>query len=367
MAMKRNTIFLLLLLLFPISLFAQTKTTTIQPFTYSAWVAYWDKATSTSIVISNINKLDIVSPFSYTVEADGTIIDSMYLLKEPWTSLYSASLKSSKKTKIIPTIAWQKGSEIHATLSDVAKRKNHVNDILRLVERNNLAGIEIDYEGKIYETKDGFSAFLTELSTGLHKNNKILICDIEARTPPKDRIPNGTTTPLYVNDYKVIGKQCDEVRLMTYDQRDDDRTLNKTRSEFSYYAPVADPAWVEKVVTLAAKDIPKSKIIVGIPTYGNVFKIWLDNNKVQQISHVRSITYKEALKLASENGIYPARGQTGERTFHYTKDKVEYTVSFQDAESIRIKIALAKKLGVKGVALFKIDERADQDYWKYMK
>jgi spore germination protein YaaH len=82
---------------------------------------------------------------------------------------------------------------------------------------------------------------------------------------------------------------------------------------------------------------------------------------------MRSITYREALKLASDKGIYPARGATGERTFHYTKDKVEYTVSFQDAESIRIKIELAKKLGVKGVAIFKIDERADQDYWKHVK
>lgn len=338
----------------------------VQLFTYNTWLAYWDKASSTEIAIKNIDKLDSVSPFSYTVESDATIVDSMYLLKDPWTKLSAAATKSKKKTKIVPTISWFKGSEIEATLNDTTKRKAHVEDILSMVERNNMSGIEIDYEGKTLETKNGWNAFLEELSAGLHKTNKTLTCDIEARTPPEDRFGSATRTPQYVNDYTVIGKQCDEVRLMTYDQRDDDRSLNKTRGEMSYYAPVADTAWVEKVVKLAAKEIPKNKIVVGIPTYGNVFKIWFTKDGEQRIQHMRSITYRDALKLASEKGIYPARGSTGERTFHYTKDGSEYTVSFQDAESIKQKIALAKKLGVKGVAIFKIDERADQDYWKNM-
>ncbi len=335
-------------------------------FEYGGWVAYWDKATSTRLAREHIHALNSVSPFSYTVEADGTIIDSMYLLKDPWTQLQQAASQSKKKTKIIPTIAWHKGSEIHATLSDRQKRMAHVIDILGLVERNQLAGIEIDYEAKLLETKDGFSAFLTELGGGLHIKKKTLVCDIEARTPAADRFLSATRTPQYVNDYKVIGKQCDEVRLMTYDQRDDDRSLNKERSKYSYYAPVADPLWVEKVVQLAAKDIPKSKIMVGIPTYGNVFKVWFDKDGNQKLQHMRAITYKDALQLAAKKGIYPARGPTGERTFHYTQDGAEYTVSFQDHESIRQKIALAKKLKVKGVVFFKIDEKSDQDFWKYV-
>lgn len=363
--MRRFTILAFVITFLPVTAFAAT--TKVAPFAYSGWVAYWDKASSTELAGAHINQLDSVSPFSYTVEADGTIIDSMYLLKEPWTNLYAKALTSKKKTKIIPTIAWHKGSEIHATLSDSEKRANHVGSILRLVERNKLSGIEIDYETKLLETKDGWNAFLTELSAGLHKNKKTLICDIEARTPPEDRFASATRTPQYVNDYTVIGKQCDEVRLMTYDQRDDDRTLNKSRGETSYYAPVADTAWIEKVVKLAAKEIPKSKIMVGIPTYGNVFKISFDKDGTQVIQHMRAITYKDALVLASEKGIYPARGSTGERTFHYTKDGAEYTVSFQDQEAIRLKIALAKKLGVKGVAIFKIDEKSDQDFWKHVK
>lgn len=367
MTMKRVLISLFLFLTFPSFALAATAKAPAPKFSFQAWVAYWDKASSTALATSYVNQLDEISPFSFTVESDGTIIDSMYLLKDPWPGLYAAAKNSKKKTKIIPSIAWFKGSEIHATLSDKAKRTAHVLDIIELVSRNNFDGIDIDYEGKLLESRAGFSAFIKDLGIGLHAKKKLLVCTIEARTPYADRKPNATDTPQYVNDYKVLAKYCDEVRLMTYDQQDDDRTLVSAKSVYAYYTPVADPDWVSKVVKLAAKEIPKNKLVIGIPTYGTIFKITLDKDGKQHITKMRSITYSEALTLASSKGIYPARGMAGERTFHYTKEGVEYAASFQDGESIRIKIANAKKLGVKGVALFKIDGKADQDFWKYIK
>lgn len=367
MTMKRALLSLIILFSLPSLAFAATTKTAAPKFSFQAWVAYWDKASSTALASTYVNQLDELSPFSFTVESDGTIIDSMYLLKDPWPALYKAAATSKKKTKIIPSIAWFKGNEIHATLNDRVKRTAHVLDIIGLVTRNNFDGIDIDYEGKILESRDGFSAFVKELGVGLHAKKKLLVCTIEARTPYTDRKPNATDKPQYVNDYKVLAKYCDEVRLMTYDQQDDDRTLVSAKSKYAFYTPVADPDWVAKVVNLAAKEIPKNKLVVGIPTYGTIFKISIDKDGKQHINKMRSITYAEALKLASDKGIYPARGSSGERTFHYTKDGVEYSASFQDAESIRIKIANAKKLGVKGVALFKIDGKADQDFWKYIK
>lgn len=371
MTMKRALISLLLLTAIPSFAFAATtKAAAKAPapkFSFQAWVAFWDKASSTALASTYIDQLDEISPFSFTVESDGTIIDSMYLLKDPWPALYQAAATSKRKTKIIPTIAWFRGSEIQATLNNKIKRTAHVLDIIGLVSRNNFDGIDIDYEAKTLETRAGFSAFIKELGVGLHAKKKLLVCTIEARTPYTDRKPNATDTPQYVNDYKVLAKYCDEVRLMTYDQQDDDRTLVSAKSPYAYYTPVSDPDWVAKVVKLAAKEIPKSKLVVGIPTYGSIFRIDFGKDGKQHITKMRSIIYSDVLKLASDKGIYPARGMAGERTFHYTKDGVEYSASFQDGESIRIKIANAKKLGVKGVALFKIDGKSDQDFWKYIK
>ena len=52
----------------------------------------------------------------------------------------------------------------------------------------------------------------------------------------------------YSNDYKVIGKVCDQVRIMAYDQAGDDRQLvNQNTSNGDSYKPVADINWVEKI------------------------------------------------------------------------------------------------------------------------
>ena len=59
--------------------------------------------------------------------------------------------------------------------------------------------------------------FLKELKAEL--GNKILSCAIEARTPLNSLYRTIPLTINYVNDYAVIGRYCDSVKIMTYDQQ----------------------------------------------------------------------------------------------------------------------------------------------------
>jgi spore germination protein len=135
------------------------------------------------------------------------------------------------------------------------------------VEVNEFDGIDIDFEGKKYETKPYFSKFLQELYKAMGK--KWVQCTIESRTPIKDRYPDGDVPKdagQYVNDFAVINKNCDRVRFMTYDQQ----TIDQVREAeiVEPYGPVADTVWVEKAIREAMKTIPKRKIMIGIATYG---------------------------------------------------------------------------------------------------
>jgi spore germination protein YaaH len=250
-------------------------------FEKGAWIPYWKKTEGASTTLPNLDVLTQISPFAYELQNDGTIKNALKIEEEPWTSLIAEAKK--KKVKVYPSILSYPNSSsekkaVYTLLSNKKKRQAHVKAIVALVKKNKFDGIDIDYEAKIAESKPYFSAFLTELSTALHKEKKQLICTIEPRTPPDSRYATTSKEVLskveYANDYKVIGKACDQVRLMAYDQMTDDAKLtNQYKDTGTLYAPVADIEWVKKIITVALWDIPAKKIIIGVPTYGYKYEI----------------------------------------------------------------------------------------------
>jgi spore germination protein YaaH len=242
--MKR--LFFTLLILSTIdSLYAAT-------FTKAAWVPYWRKADGASTTLANLSSFTEISPFSYEVTETGSLKDAARIREEPWASL----LKDAQKRgiKIYPSILWIDRQAMETVLNNKTERKYHIEEIISEVVYHKFDGIDIDYEGKSAETREGFSLFLKELSIALKKNKKKLICTIEARTPIESRYSKVTKELLarieYSNDFKVIGKVCDQVRIMTYDQVDGDVQLS-TLNKNELYRPVADISWVKKVLTLA--------------------------------------------------------------------------------------------------------------------
>lgn len=361
--MQKKTLILALLLsaLFPASAFAATP-----KLVYSAWMPYWAKASGTPVALAHLKTFNSLSPFAYEVEDDGTIKDSMKLAAEPWKTLIASS--SANKVKIIPSILWIHGDAIHTVLSDKDSRTAHVDDIVSMVVRNNFDGIDIDYENKKAKSKEAFSAFIKDLAVKLYKKNKLLVCTIEARTPPASLYRTIPKTLEYVNDYKVLNRNCDEIRIMTYDQTTADISLSDVKGQRGLYAPVSDTEWVSKVITLATKTIDKKKIMIGVATYGYVYKIDT-SSATTTYEKMRAISDPDARALALANGVNIGNyhNEAGELSFNYTKNGSRYYVSWSDANAVADKIKLAKKLGVKGVVLFKIDGKEDPLIWNVLK
>ena len=269
-----------------------------------------------------------------------------------------------------------------------------------MVEKGKYDGVDIDYESKKSETKDYFSQFLKELKAGLGK--KKLTCTLEARTPPDSLYKEVPATIAYANDYKEIAKYCDQVELMTYDQQRADLKLNAEKAG-EPYMPLSDADWVEKVIVLALKDIPKEKVVLGIPTYGHHYAVTVAPNWYRDYRKIGALNVPDILDVAKEYKVTPSRNRAGEMSFTYlpksstvkfpktlkipkntpkgnlvaaralayankTGNEVVFNIAwYSDAEAMKQKIDLAKKYDLHGIAFFKIDGEEDQKVWKYVK
>ena len=372
---------------------AQPKNT---PLEISGWIPYWRKATGTLEAMQHLDTFKEINLFGYTVKQDGTLFDAMKIDEEPWPTLLEAAY--AKKVRIIPTVMWANGDAIHATLKSPAKRKAHIKAIVDMVKANDFDGVDIDYEGKKAETRPYFSLFLKELYAAMGK--KWVMCTIEARTPLTSRFDTIPKDIEYANDFVAINRYCDRVRIMAYDQGSVDIRLN---AKGGPYVPVADIAWVEKVMNLAAQTISKKKLVVGVATYGYEYAVTPLSEYGYRYDLQWAFNPRYALELAAKLGITPERNRAGELSFSYTPSSTTtplvatatdsaasnniapastsfsdggigqaspnpaHILWWSDAGAIAEKVKLAKKLGLRGVAIFKIDGGGDPALWDVLK
>ncbi|MEK7174091.1 MAG: glycosyl hydrolase family 18 protein [Patescibacteria group bacterium] len=360
-------------------------------FIYAGWIPYWQQQSGAMDIALNLEKVREVSPFSYEVNANGTLRDKLKIKEGLWPGWLAAV--RDLRVKIIPTIAWFDGEGIHKLLTNGKLRRAHEDLITKLVVDNKFDGIDIDYEAKKAETKDYFSTFLKGLAIRLHPRGKTLSCTVEVRMPlgslyrviPKESIPRA-------NDYVALNRYCDEVRIMAYDQGQIDWKLNEAKGNGKLYAPTADPAWVEKIIKEATKTISPKKLMLGIPTYGYEYEVSWENG-VTTYRRLRSVNFFTAMNVSDRVGVAPVRNSAGELGFVYpsstsieVSDALRKTVSstrpvefpglgpdgttpvmrflsFTDAEAINQKIKLAKKYGLRGAVFFKFDGAADPLLW----
>ncbi len=366
-------------------------------FEVSGWIPYWRVSGGTRDAKAHLDQLSEIHPFGYSVKENGTLKDLAGLKKSIWKSLIKNARKEN--VRVVPTVMWSDGQDIHRILSNSKLRKAHIKAITSMVNRGDYDGVDIDYEGKLAETKDYFSQFLKELKEAL--DDKILTCAIEPRTPPDSLYRTIPATLQYANDYVAIGTYCDRVQIMAYDQGRADIKLNDAKAG-APYIPVADVDWVRKVVNFTMQTIPKEKIILGIPTYGREYEVTVSPNWYQGYRQIRSLNPNDALDTADDADVTPSRNRAGEISFSYLPEsstlklpksliipadtpkgnlvaaralayanQTGQTVTFNlvwwsDAKAIEQKINLAHELGLRGVALFKIDGAEDRDMWDFI-
>ncbi len=373
---------------------AQAAPAKTAPFYYGVWLPFWESKDGAADIAVNMSSVQEVSPFSYEMNTKGALIDDLRIGNGSWDGWFAAVHAGG--VKIIPTIAWFDAPGIYNLLSSRATRLATEDRVAALVKAQRFDGIDIDFEGMTSSTKPYYSLFIEGLAIRLHPAGKSLACTVVPRTPVSSLYDsNPLPAVTYAEDYAVLNKYCDEVRVMAYDQGTIDVKLDASKGNGTLYAPTADPAWVEKVIQNTIKTVSPRKMMLGIPTYGYEYQVsW--HMGALTYERVRSFTYFQAMDRADSLGISPYRNNAGELSFTFASSThiaaspsltsivastlptalsapppdpratTTFFVSFSDARSTADKIALAKKYGLRGAILFKADGDLDPATWGVM-
>lgn len=223
---------------------------------------------------------------------------------------------------------------IHGMLATTTTRRRFINHVVTLIQTYGYDGVHIDFEDVRYEDRDLLSAFYTELGREMRNRGYFFSVSTPART--SDDPTNRFSAPF---DYAVIGAAADELVAMLY---------NEHGWPGSGPGPVVSIGWMEKVIRYALTKLPARKITAAVSVFGFDFNLTTKKNTY--------LTYTMAVNLARRYGkeiIFDDASQTP--MFRYTDAAGnEHEVWFENAESIRAKLNLANRFGIRGLALWRL-------------
>ncbi|MDO3677973.1 LysM peptidoglycan-binding domain-containing protein [Paenibacillus ehimensis] len=256
--------------------------------------------------------------------------------------------------KMLPTVhnlLYERGNQeankevIRGMLATPDTRRAFISSVIALIQRYNFDGVNIDFEDVRYEDRERLSAFYRELGSALRNQGYFYSVDTPSRT--SDEPTNPFSAPF---NYAVIGEAVDEFVVMLY---------NEHGWPGSGPGPVVSIGWMERVIRYALTKMPASKITAAVSVFGFDFNLTTGRNTYA--------TYSMAMNLArryNKDVIFDERTQTP--MFAYTDESGNrHEVWFENAASIRAKMQLAHRLGIRGIALWRLGME-DPGMWTMM-
>ncbi len=236
----------------------------------------------------------------------------------------------------------------HEILSVYENRQHVIKQILAFVAMYGVDGINIDFEAVPQADAPYYLQFLRELNPPLKQQGAILSVDM--------------FVPLYTKYYNrtEVGKVVDYVCVMAYDEH---------YSGSPTTGPVASLGFVEEGIYATLSEVPKEKILMGLPFYN---RVWSEKEKDGQISFKKQDTtmnsaYNDFIKNGvnfqwlSDLGYNYGEYKTTEKGEEITKK-----VWLEDENSIREKLKIAVKYDVAGLCCWKRGLEKS-NVWEYIK
>ena len=284
------------------------------------------------------NVLDELYPLWYHVGPDGS------LEEEPIRPATQVAKKD--KIKVFPLVNVVPNQD--SVLRDPTARDNAINNILRIVKKENYDGINIDFEfvpttghTDFRIDRQEMTQFVKSLSTQMNKIGKethMAVLPVVGVSPEMSG----------VYDYKGLAPFLHKVTVMCYDHS----------QEGSPPGPLAPFDWVEQNIKESIRQgFKPSQICLGVATYGYD---WPAGKSGGFSSPSRAILERAAMK-----GLQVKWSDQHQEPYYIytTPEGVQREVWFENAETLKTKINLVKKYKLSGICIWRLGYE-DPKFWQ---
>ena len=229
---------------------------------------------------------------------------------------------------------------IHEIVTDAKLRRRFVETLRDWLKKEQLQGINIDFEQVSPEDSVNLIVFMEDLYRTFHPAGLLVTMDMEVESDALD--------------YEQLAKWCDWVVPMFYDEHTGE----------SEAGAVGSIRWTKERLEALLSKIPASKLVMGVGNHGYD---WTKGKPGAQ-----NLTYQSAILQAKDSqpdAIIKLDPSTLNPTFSYTEETPEHgeerhTVWFQDAVSVYNQLIIGKGKKVRGSALWFMGSE-DPTLWKF--
>ncbi len=306
-----------------------------EPFLKTAFIVQ-DDPHSVSDLKRNIKELHIVFPDWYRFEtADGDVTQTI----KPEV----AHLLAENSVVVMPRIsntdrtgAWKSEEVLGELFRNAKASETFMDSLIEKLKKDHAQGVNIDIEELEAKDTEAYVTWLETFADALHREHLLLSVDV----PLNDE----------AFDFEAIGKICDLMVLMAYDQS---YTTSKP-------GPIASQDWFEEGLEDKLKQVPANKLIVALGTYG------YDWNVSKPKSPAVDLGFYEALdRAATKKAKITTQGGDSNSHFSYTAADGKHEVHFLDAVSAWNQYLFLTKNKVRGVSLWRLGLE-DPTIWDFL-
>ncbi len=274
-------------------------------------------------VVANTKDMNVIVPTWFNVTGNDGAYTSL-ASREYVDKAHSMGLKVWAMVENVSTEESIKNLNTEVLMSSTSTRKKLIEKLMQEADACGFDGINLDFESFKAEAGPHYVQFIRELSVSCREKGLVLSVDNPVPSPYS----------VYFNR-KEQGIVADYVIIMGYDEH----------HAGGEAGPVSSLPFVQKAIEDTLKEVPKEKVINGVPFFTRVWTVSGDTttSKAYGISGAKQWVSDNNVELTWDDGLGLYYGELD------GSDGKQY-IWMEEEDSMSLKIKAVREAGLAGVA-----------------